>query len=60
MRHHLYGTDYLALLDRLRQRLDGIEVDRTRIKPLVKITGEFFSRLTEGDTNYNLFAFLEQ
>jgi predicted nucleotide-binding protein (sugar kinase/HSP70/actin superfamily) len=60
VRHHLYGTDYLALLDRLRERLDSIEVDRTRVKPVVKITGEFFSALTEGDTNYNLFAFLEE
>jgi predicted nucleotide-binding protein (sugar kinase/HSP70/actin superfamily) len=59
VRQHLYGTDYLALLKRLRERLDGIEVDRTRMKPVVKITGEFFSALTEGDTNYNLFAFLE-
>jgi predicted nucleotide-binding protein (sugar kinase/HSP70/actin superfamily) len=59
VRQHLYGTDYLALLGRLRERLDGIEVDRTRMKPVVKITGEFFSALTEGDTNYNLFAFLE-
>ena len=56
---HLYGSEFLALLDRLRERLDGIEVDRTRVKPVVKITGEFFSALTEGDTNYNLFAFLE-
>ena len=60
VRHHLYGADYLALLDRLRERLDRIEVDRTRVKPVVKITGEFFSALTEGDTNFNLFAFLEQ
>ena len=59
VRQHLYGTDYLALLERIRERLDGIEVDRTRVKPVVKITGEFFSALTEGDTNYNLFAFLE-
>jgi predicted nucleotide-binding protein (sugar kinase/HSP70/actin superfamily) len=59
VRQHLYGTDYAALLDRIRERLDGIEVDRTLVKPKVKITGEFFSALTEGDTNYNLFAFLE-
>jgi predicted nucleotide-binding protein (sugar kinase/HSP70/actin superfamily) len=60
VRQHLYGSDYLALLKQLRERLDAIEVDRTRVKPVVKITGEFFSALTEGDTNYNLFAFLEQ
>jgi predicted nucleotide-binding protein (sugar kinase/HSP70/actin superfamily) len=60
VRQHLYGTDYLALLDHLRELIGGIELDRTRVKPVVKITGEFFSALTEGDTNYNLFAFLEQ
>ena len=59
IRHHLYGSDYLALLDRIRERLDSVDVDRTRVRPIVKITGEFFSALTEGDTNYNLFAFLE-
>ena len=59
IRQHLYGTDYLRVLDQVRERLDSIEVDRTRPKPLVKITGEFFSALTEGDTNYNMFAFLE-
>jgi len=59
VRQHLRGTDYLALLDSVRERLDGIEVDRTRLKPMVKITGEFFSALTEGDANYNLFSFLE-
>ncbi len=59
VRQHLRGTDYLSLLERLRERLDSIEIDRTRVKPVIKITGEFFSALTEGDTNYNLFAFLE-
>ncbi len=59
-RQHLHGSDYLELLDRIRERLDSIEVDRTRVKPVVKITGEFFSALTEGDTNHNLFRFLEQ
>ena len=59
VRHHLYGSDYLALLDRIRERLDSVEVDRTRVKPVVKITGEFFSAFTEGETNHNLFAALE-
>jgi predicted nucleotide-binding protein (sugar kinase/HSP70/actin superfamily) len=31
-----------------------------RVKPIVKITGEFWAQLTEGDGNFNLFAFLEQ
>ena len=58
-RYHLYGSEYLALIDCLRERINSIEVDRTQPKPLVKITGEFFSALTEGETNYNVFAFLE-
>ena len=59
IRQHLYGTDYLELLDRLRERLDSVEVDRTTAKPVVKITGEFFSAFMEGDTNYQMFSFLE-
>jgi predicted nucleotide-binding protein (sugar kinase/HSP70/actin superfamily) len=30
------------------------------VKPLVKITGEFWAQLTEGDGNFNMFAFLER
>ena len=28
---------------------ESVEVDRTRVKPIVKITGEFWAQLTEGD-----------
>lgn len=42
-----------ALLDR------DVEVDYTRPKPIVKITGEFWAQTTEGDGNYRMFAFLE-
>jgi predicted nucleotide-binding protein (sugar kinase/HSP70/actin superfamily) len=35
-------------------------VDHTRVKPIVKITGEFWAQLTESDGNFNMFAFLEQ
>jgi hypothetical protein len=30
------------------------------VKPVVKITGEFWAQLTEGDGNFNMFAFLER
>ena len=39
---------------------DEIEIDRTKIKPVVKITGEFWAQTTEGDGNFNMFAFLER
>jgi hypothetical protein len=34
------------------------EVDRLRVKPVIKITGEFWGQTTEGDGNFNMFAFL--
>ena len=40
-------------------KFNEIEVDRFRVKPVVKITGEFWAQLTEGDGNFNMFRFLE-
>jgi predicted nucleotide-binding protein (sugar kinase/HSP70/actin superfamily) len=60
MHEHLWGKDYLNALEAARDRMDTIEVDRTRVKPLVKITGEFWAQITEGDGNFNMFAFLEK
>jgi predicted nucleotide-binding protein (sugar kinase/HSP70/actin superfamily) len=59
-RRQLYGADFRCALERSARRLDAIEVDRTRPLPIIKITGEFFSQLAEGDANYSMFAFLEQ
>jgi predicted nucleotide-binding protein (sugar kinase/HSP70/actin superfamily) len=39
---------------------DEVEVDRLRVKPIVKITGEFWAQTTEGDGNFNMFKFLER
>jgi predicted nucleotide-binding protein (sugar kinase/HSP70/actin superfamily) len=60
MRENMWGDDYLNALDTAKERLDTIEIDRTRVKPVVKITGEFWAQLTEGDGNFNMFAFLEK
>ncbi len=56
----LYGDDYTAALNEVRDRFDAIPVDRTRVKPIVKITGEFWAQTTEGDGNFNMFKFLEK
>jgi predicted nucleotide-binding protein (sugar kinase/HSP70/actin superfamily) len=56
---HLYSDAHMDLLRQCRDRLDRIDIDRTRIKPIVKITGEFWAQTTEGDGNYRMFAFLE-
>jgi predicted nucleotide-binding protein (sugar kinase/HSP70/actin superfamily) len=59
VREHLYGKNYKEALRHCRERIGQIELDRLRVKPTVKITGEFWAQLTEGDGNYNMFEFLE-
>ncbi len=58
--NQLYGDDYTAALNEVRDRFDAIPLDRTRVKPIVKITGEFWAQTTEGDGNFNMFKFLEK
>jgi len=58
--HNLYGKEYVDALHACRDRIDSIEVDRLRVKPVIKITGEFWAQTTEGDGNFNMFAFLEK
>lgn len=60
IRDHWYGPQTLEALADARRRLEAIEVDRLRVKPLVKVTGEFFAQTTEGDGNFKMFAFLER
>jgi predicted nucleotide-binding protein (sugar kinase/HSP70/actin superfamily) len=60
VREHLYGKDFAGVLHDCRERIGKIELDRLRVKPVVKITGEFWAQLTEGDGNFNMFAFLER
>jgi predicted nucleotide-binding protein (sugar kinase/HSP70/actin superfamily) len=56
----LLGGHYIDAMKRCRQIIDEeIEVDLTRCKPVVKVTGEFWAQTTEGDGNFNMFPFLE-
>jgi predicted nucleotide-binding protein (sugar kinase/HSP70/actin superfamily) len=57
---HWYGAQTRNALAAARERLAQIEVDRLRVKPVVKVTGEFFAQTTEGDGNFKMFAFLER
>jgi predicted nucleotide-binding protein (sugar kinase/HSP70/actin superfamily) len=57
--NHLYGSEWRALLTDCRKSIGRIEVDRLRVKPVVKLTGELFAHLTEGPGNYDMFSFLE-
>ena len=56
----LRGTYYAdAFAECARMITEEVEVDYTRPKPMVKITGEFWAQTTEGDGNFNMFPFLE-
>ena len=56
----LYSDDYVVALHKVRDRYNNIKVDRFRVKPIVKITGEFWAQTTEGDGNFGMFRFLEK
>ncbi|MFZ0933974.1 MAG: activator of (R)-2-hydroxyglutaryl-CoA dehydratase [Bryobacteraceae bacterium] len=58
--NQIKGDDYLPALEHCRDRFDAIEIDRLRVKPIVKITGEFWAQTTEGDGNFNMFRFLQR
>jgi predicted nucleotide-binding protein (sugar kinase/HSP70/actin superfamily) len=57
---HLYGPQTREALAAARERVSAIDVDRLRVKPVVKVTGEFWAQTTEGDGNFRMFSFLER
>jgi predicted nucleotide-binding protein (sugar kinase/HSP70/actin superfamily) len=59
IREHLYGTSFRDALAEARAAMATIEVDRLRVKPIVKITGEFWAQTTESAGNFRIFEFLE-
>ena len=50
---------FLALR-KTRRIFNGVEADFTRLKPKIKIIGEFWAQTTEGDGNYRLPEWLEK
>lgn len=54
------GDYYLETMKEVRAIFNEVKVDRTRMKPIVKVTGEFWAQTTEGDGNFNMFPFLER
>ncbi len=57
---HLLTDYFTGALREVRKEWDTIEVDRLRVKPKVKITGEFWVQTHEGDGNYNIKKWLEE
>ena len=56
---HLTTPYFIDALREVRKKFSAIEVDRLRVKPIVKITGEFYLQTVEGDPNYNIHRWLE-
>src|SRR5262245_4830891 len=56
---HLTTPYFVNAMKEVRRRFDAVEVDRLRVKPTVKITGEFYLQTVEGDPNYNIHRWLE-
>jgi len=56
---HVATPYFVDAMREVRRRFDAIEVDRLRVRPLVKITGEFYLQTVEGEPNYNIHRWLE-
>jgi predicted nucleotide-binding protein (sugar kinase/HSP70/actin superfamily) len=57
---HLYGDQSKQAYRSAYDILGELEVDRLKVKPVVKIIGEFWAQITEGDGNFHMFEFLER
>lgn len=57
---HLATGYFVKALRQVKRQWDAIAVDRLRVKPKVKITGEFWLQTHEGDGNYHIKRWLEQ
>src|SRR5262249_44178984 len=56
---HLTTPYFTRAMREVHRKFAAIEVDRLRVKPKVKITGEFYLQTVEGDPNYNIHRWLE-
>jgi predicted nucleotide-binding protein (sugar kinase/HSP70/actin superfamily) len=56
---HVATPYFVDAMREVRRRFDAVEVDRLRVKPLVKITGEFYLQTVEGEPNHNIHRWLE-
>ncbi len=57
---HLCGSSLAAELRHCQKLISEMAVNRLQVKPVVKVIGEFWAQLTEGDGNFRMFEFLEK
>lgn len=58
--HQLLSRDLVDAVGRARAEFDTIEVDPLRVRPIVRVIGEFWAQTTDGDGNFRMVRFLEQ
>jgi predicted nucleotide-binding protein (sugar kinase/HSP70/actin superfamily) len=58
--HMLRGTQMVEAMGFARARYDEVALDPFRVKPIVKLIGEFWAQTTEGDGNFNMHRFLDR
>ncbi len=58
--HQLRSRDFVEAVEEARQMYDEVEVDPFRVRPIVKVIGEFWAQTTEGDGNFNMHRFLDR
>ncbi len=58
--HLMCSNEITGAMESARQRYDKIELDPFRVRPVVKMMGEFWAQTTEGDGNFNMHRFLEK
>ncbi len=56
---HLRGHALRPVLTEVREALKKVEVDWLRVRPVVKVIGEFWAQMTESDGNFRMLEFLE-
>lgn len=57
---HLTTSHFTRVLADVKRLFDAVELDRLRVKPVVKITGEFYLQTVEGDPNHHIHRWLER
>jgi len=57
---HLYGKALTTVLPTVADELRRVEVDWLRVKPRVKVIGEFWAQMTESEGNFRMLDFLEK
>jgi predicted nucleotide-binding protein (sugar kinase/HSP70/actin superfamily) len=57
---HVFNNSIPRELGRCREYFGQVCLDPSLVKPVVKITGEFWAQTTEGAGNFRMFEFLEE